>query len=461
MKIGIVGAGATGLATAYYLNKKNHEITIFEQAPFVGGQASTFETIAGKLERGYHHLFTSDTFILNLIEDIGLSNQMAWNNSKVGNFADGSIYNFATPIDLLKYKPMPIIDRLRVGLITLYLQRLKDWKHLENITAVDWLSSKVGKKAYDAFWKPMLIGKFGSEYFDTISMAWIWGKFHTRFASRKNTFSKEQLGYPICTFGEIFEILTKMLEKSGNKINLSKTVRQISIENDKVTGLFYENTPPQWTSPSKINDESFFEEKISSKSKKNDWIHEDFDKIIVTAPSNIFSRLLPIEYDKYAADLNKINYLSAVVQILVLNKKFSDIYWMNITDESIPFVGLIEQTNLLPPKYYKNKHVLYLANYLSKDNPMYSMDSKELLDLYIPHLQKINPFFNETWIEEAYYQKIEGAQPIITIDYSKIIPEHSTPIKGLLLANTSQIYPEDRGTNFSVALAKKIDSILD
>ena len=460
MKIGIIGAGATGLATAYYLNKKGYEITIFEQAPFVGGQASTFETIAGKLERGYHHLFTSDAFILNLIEDIGLADQMAWNNSKVGNFADRSIYDFATPIDLLKYKPMPIIDRLRVGLITLYLQRLKNWKHLENITAVDWLSSKVGKKAYDAFWKPMLIGKFGSEYFDTISMAWIWGKFHTRFASRKNTFSKEQLGYPICTFGEIFEILTKMLEESGNKINLSKTVRQISIENDKVTGLFYENTPPQWTSPSKINDASFFEEKISSKSKKNDWIHEDFDKIIVTAPSNIFSRLLPMEYDKYVVDLNKINYLSAVVVILVLNKKFSDIYWMNITDESIPFVGLIEQTNLLPPKYYKNKHVLYIANYVSNDNPIYNMDSKDLLDSYIPHIKKINPSFNNTWIEEAYHQKIEGAQPIITTDYSKIIPAHKTPINGLYLANTSQIYPEDRGTNYSIKLAKQIVSII-
>ena len=227
-----------------------------------------------------------------------------------------------------------------------------------------------------------------------------------------------------------------------------------------MTGLFYENTPPQWTSPSKINDASFFEEKISSKSKKNDWIHEDFDKIIVTAPSNIFSRLLPMEYDKYVVDLNKINYLSAVVVILVLNKKFSDIYWMNITDESIPFVGLIEQTNLLPPKYYKNKHVLYIANYVSNDNPIYNMDSKDLLDSYIPHIKKINPSFNNTWIEEAYHQKIEGAQPIITTDYSKIIPAHKTPINGLYLANTSQIYPEDRGTNYSIKLAKQIVSII-
>ena len=134
---------------------------------------------------------------------------------------------------------------------------------------------------------------------------------------------------------------------------------------------------------------------------------------------------------------------------------------MNITDESIPFVGLIEQTNLLPPKYYNNKHVLYLANYVNKDNPIYSMDSKELLGSYIPHLKKINPSFNKTWIEEAYHQKIEGAQPIITTGYSSIIPEHSTPIDGLYLGNTSQIYPEDRGTNYSIQMAKKLDSILD
>ena len=222
-----------------------------------------------------------------------------------------------------------------------------------------------------------------------------------------------------------------MLEESGNKINLSKTVRQISIENDKVTGLFYENTPAEWTSPSKINDDSYFEDNSYIPPKKNHWQYENFDKIIVTAPSNIFSRLLPIEHDKYAAELKKVEYLSAVVVILILNKKFSDIYWMNITDEAIPFVGLIEQTNLLPPKYYKNKHILYIANYMSKNNPMYQMDGNNLLDSYLPHLKKINSSFDNTWIEEAYHQKIEGAQPIITTGYSKLMPDHSTPIEGI------------------------------
>ncbi|MQG39932.1 MAG: hypothetical protein FI718_08125 [SAR202 cluster bacterium] len=82
------------------------------------------------------------------------------------------------------------------------------------------------------------------------------------------------------------------------------------------------------------------------------------------------------------------------------------------------------------------------------------------MNSYLPHLKKINSSFDQTWIEEAYNQKIEAAQPIITSGYSKLMPSHSTPIKGLYLANTSQIYPEDRGTNYSIQLAKKIEMIL-
>ena len=112
--------------------------------------------------------------------------------------------------------------------------------------------------------------------------------------------------------------------------------------------------------------------------------------------------------------------------------------------------------------YNKNSPLFdKVMNYMSKNNPMYQMDGNNLLDSYLPHLKKINSSFDSTWIEEAYHQKIEGAQPIITTGYSKLMPDHSTPIEGIYLANTSQIYPEDRGTNYSIQLAKKIVSIID
>ena len=76
MKIAIIGAGATGLAAAYELGSRGHVAVVYERAPFLGGQASTFDVGGTQLERGYHHLFTGDTDILDLVDKIGLSDRM-------------------------------------------------------------------------------------------------------------------------------------------------------------------------------------------------------------------------------------------------------------------------------------------------------------------------------------------------------------------------------------------------
>ena len=90
MRVGIIGGGAAGLAAAYELTKQGHFAEVFEAAPFLGGQASTFEVGGGQLERGYHHLFVSDTDMVELIEELGLGDSMEWLESKVGLFHGGS-----------------------------------------------------------------------------------------------------------------------------------------------------------------------------------------------------------------------------------------------------------------------------------------------------------------------------------------------------------------------------------
>ena len=122
------------------------------------------------LERGYHHLFTSDTDIVSLIEEIGLGHQMRWIESKVGTLYDGKIYDFVTPMDLLRFTPLHLVDRLRLGLVTLYLQRRKDWRAYEGVTAADWLRRHAGKRAYEVLWGPLLRGKFGDDYYDQVGM---------------------------------------------------------------------------------------------------------------------------------------------------------------------------------------------------------------------------------------------------------------------------------------------------
>ena len=166
-----------------------------------------------QLERGYHHWFTNDLDIINLLNEIDLGNQIKWFESKVGTLVNGKIYPFGTPLDLLRFSAINILDRLRLGLATLYIQKKKDFKDFENITASNWLKKNAGKNAYEVFWEPMLRGKFGEKFYDKVSMAWIWGKIHTRLASRGSNFSQEKLGYPIGSFAQIFDVLSNKIKK--------------------------------------------------------------------------------------------------------------------------------------------------------------------------------------------------------------------------------------------------------
>jgi len=139
MRVGIIGGGAAGLAAAYYLTKEGHYAEVFERAPFLGGQASTFPVGGGQLERGYHHLFVSDVDMVGLIHELGLGDKLAWLESKVGLFQGGRIWDFNTPMDLLRFKPLSLLQRARVGIWTLYLQKTRNWQKFEGVTAKDWM----------------------------------------------------------------------------------------------------------------------------------------------------------------------------------------------------------------------------------------------------------------------------------------------------------------------------------
>ena len=431
MRVGIIGAGATGLPAAYDILKAGHEAVVYESAPFIGGHASTFDVGGQRLERGYHHWFTSDTDIVELVEEIGLGDTIRWIDSTVGTLYDGLIYDFVTPLDLLKFKPLSLPNRVRLGLTTLYLQRQKDWQKYERVTAEEWLRRHGGQGVYDVFWGPMLRGKFGEDYYRQVSMAWVWGKINTRVKSRGKSMVREKLGYPLGSFGMVFDTLVEKIRELGGEVNTSTPVNRIVIEDGRATGLEI-----------RIGDGGHKEEK--------------FDAVLATTPSPIFSRLVPPMPEEYRSRLERARYMSAVLIVLVLDRPLSHVYWLNVADRSIPFVGVIEHTNLIGPEYYGGKHIVYLSNYLTRDDPLYRMGHDELLDEYLPHLKKINPDFELDWIETSYHHRVDGAQPVIGVDYSQHIPDHQTPFKGVYLANTTQIYPEDRGTNYSVRMGRQV-----
>jgi protoporphyrinogen oxidase len=430
MRVGIIGGGVAGLAAAYHLTKEGHFAEVFEVAPFLGGQASTFDVFGGRLERGYHHLFVSDTEIADLIQEIGLGDKLAWLESSVGFYHGGKVWDFASPMDLLRFKPLPFLDRIRVGLWTFILQKTKSYSKFEGVTAKDWLSKRMGRRGYEVIWEPLLRGKFG-EYYDKIGMTWIWNKVTLRVASRKGAGQVEHLGYPMGSFGEVIDVLAERIAQQGGVVHTSASVTQIIEADGSATAM-------------------------DVKLEGGETERREYDAIIATIPSYVFTRLAPAMPPEYQSKLENVDYLSAILMVLVMDRPFTNKYWMNIADPGMPFVALIEHTNLIDKELYGGKHILYISNYPSRDNELYQMSGGELMDLFVPHLQKINPDFERSWVIEYHHHRVDGAQPIVGINYRAGIPDHRTPLKGLYLANTTQIYPEDRGTNYSVRMGRQV-----
>lgn len=433
MKIGIIGAGAAGLAAAYDLTAKGHRVIVYESAPFIGGQASTIPVGGGRLERGYHHLFTNDTAIIELMHDLGIRDELKWYPSKVGTYTSGKIYKTTTPLDLLRLGAIPILERIKLGLFAMKVKRINDWRSLEGQTADHWLREHLGGIAYEKVWAPLLKGKFG-DFHDQIGMPWFWSKIQTRFASRQGIRQREMLGYPDGSFDTIFDNLQRAIENANGKIHISTPVKKIEVNDGVAVALIVRPDGGAET-------------------------RQEFDCILSTVPSFSFPELVDLP-DEYLSRLKNVHYLAAVVVILEMSRPLTDIYWMNIADSDIPFLGLIEHTNMLTREWYGNNHILYLTNYLDRSEPMFKMAEDDLLNLYLPHLVKFNPEFDSSWINDVHYNAVSAAQPVIGTNYSHVIPDHRTPVRRLYLANTTQIYPEDRGTNYSVQMGRSLASTM-
>jgi protoporphyrinogen oxidase len=429
-RIGVIGGGFAGLTAALRLAEAGHDVTLWEKGRF-GGQAATIPYGNTRIEIFYHHLFQSDTSISALAEELGIGGKLMWLPSNVGYYSGGRILPLNGAIDLLKLDIMPIWDRLRLGLVTAYLQKVSNWKRFESVTAHEWLQRALGRNAYNKTLGAQLRAKFG-RYHDQVAMVWFWGKIWLRTTSRRSPLDQEKLGYFDGSFQVMVDALVEACEKAGVRMARGAGISLL----EQVTG-------DKWMVGSDAGEEP-----------------QTYDTILATTPSNIFQKLVPNLPRDYTAKLNALEYEAAIVALLELEKPLSDVYWLNIADEDLPFTAVIEHTNFVEPEQYGGNHLVYLSKYVEPDHPYFAMSDDAIIEEYLPHLKKINPDFDPTWVKQSWVFRERAAQPIIPLGYSEMIPEHRTPIKNLYLANTTQIYPEDRGTNYSVRLGEHIARVI-
>jgi protoporphyrinogen oxidase len=421
----VIGGGLTGLTAALRLSAdKKFTITLVESSDQLGGLAGGFQIQGTSLEKTYHHLFLTDTSILDLVKELGLEDKLMWCDSSVGIFRDGKVHPFKTPGDLLKFSPCNFLGRLRTGFAALYLKHQKNWHGFTHVTAHDWMTRACGASAMSSIWTPLLKGKF-AQHFDQISMAWFWSRIHARANSRSS--GGEKLGYFRGGFNVVTAALEKRLRANGVKIQTRATVEKISGEH---TAIINGETVP-------------------------------FDFCIFTGPSPALAQLLP-EQDslvEYKAGLRSIGYLGAACLIFTSDQSLGDFYWVNVNEPDAPFLVFIEHTHLVGKDCYGGKNVYYIGAYLAADSKTFALPDDELAKLWFDYLPKMFPQFDRKRVEEKFIFRFRAAQHIVDTAYEEI-PAYETPLPGVFLANFSQIFPEDRGTNFAVREGNKIAALV-
>jgi protoporphyrinogen oxidase len=432
MRIAVLGAGVTGLVAAMRLTEAGHAVDVYERWPGLGGQAATLDVGQGHLlERYYHHLFSTDRHIAALYDELGMGDELEWITSSVAYFTQGRQWPFVTPMDLLRFKPLPPAARIRLGLAVLAIQRGPgNPAPFERITARRWIERYMGRAAYRTLWGPLLRGKFG-ERADDVAMVWLQNKFRLR---RGDDAAEEKLGYPKHSWEQLFAALQERIEGGGGRVLIDRPAAKVE------PGFLV--TPGEPNSFRRGQDPRDFQTLAPVR----------YDAVLATVPSDVFVQLAApgLVPEHYLAQVRAIEYFTALCLLIELDRRFSPYYWTNIGDDALPFVGLIEHTNLIDPARYDGRRFLYVANYLPRGHELLALDPDRLLEAYTPGLKAVNPGFDRSWVKQLWLHREPAAQPIVTVGYRAKIPAMQTPRRGLVLANTTQIFPEDRGTNYAV-----------
>jgi protoporphyrinogen oxidase len=412
----VLGAGALGLTVALRLAERGNPVTVYERDPLPGGLAAGFRLGSAHLEKFYHHLFRTDRRAVALVKELGLGDRLEWISPRTVVLRDGRLWPLDSASSVLRFQPIPLIDRVRLGAAVAYLKLSPNGERFEGRTAASWIRTSMGDSVYETVWEPLLSSKFGTRHED-IALPWFWARIHFRTAA---------LGYLRGGFQQLYDSLMRRVVGLGSTVELATEVVRISGSEPK--GFNVETTTATYR----------------------------HDRIISTLPTRVTARLAAELPDAFVDRYTAVDAYGAMCLILGLNRPLTDAYWININDAGFPFQPAVEHTNFVSPADYEGRHIVYLGNYLPMEHRYFQLAAEEMLSEFLPGIRKLNPDFERAWVRDLWLFKAPFAQPIVTTTYRDSIPPHTTPVSGLYMANMFQVYPQDRGQNYSIAMAEKL-----
>lgn len=428
MKIGILGGGITGLTAAHAL-AKNHKVEVIEASGRVGGLAQGFkkEGWSWYLDNTYHHIFSNDSDILKLAEEIGSTFRFSQPSTKTifGAHNNYRIFPVDSPKDILLLPELSLLARLRMGAVAALFKVTPFLPLYEQNEAALFLRKTMGEEAWNTMWGPLFRKKFG-KYAEKIVTSFIWARINKRTRS---------LGYPDGGFQTFVDNLKEVLVGEGVQIKANTRIVNVSKQGSEFV--------------------------VEGEEDEGSEFSARYDRVVSTLPFPIFLKvangLLP---SSYVESQSKRKYLWAVNLIVEMDKKImDDTYWLNINAQDIPVMCMVQHTNFVDKKQYGNKEIVYFAWYVEKTDPLMEMSGEDILNKVRPAVEELTKG-DVGQMSILQCTKAPFAQPIFDKEFTTLDRSIQTPIPGLFNGNLDFTYPFDRGTNYAVELGMRVSSLV-
>ena len=419
-RIAVLGAGPMGLAVAYQLVKDGRKPVIFEADDRVGGMAACFDFGGLSIERYYHFHAISDHAFFQMLKELGIEERMKWVETKMGYYYRGEVQPWGNPVALLKFRGLSLSAKFRYGLHAFLSTKRNDYKPLDNVEASGWIKRWVGEEAWEVLWRRLFDYKF-YDYSNNLSAAWIWSRIRRIGRSRYNIF-REKLGYLDGGSDTLLHAMRDAIVAGGGDLRLSTPAQKVVMEGGVIKGI----------------------------ESNGEFI--PFDKVISTIPLPYVPRLMPDLPQALLNAYKRVNYVAVVCVIAKLKRAVTANFWLNTNDPNMDIPGIVEYTNLRP----LDQHVVYVPFYVPGEHPKYQEPNEVFIDKVKRYLMKINPDLTLDDFIDVRASRYRYAQPVCDPGFLDHLPPLELPIKGLLVADTSYYYPEDRGISESIDLGRKM-----
>ncbi len=421
----IIGGGMLGMTLAHRLAQCGQEVTLFEAGKNLGGLASAWNLGDISWDRYYHVILMSDAHLRGLLAELGLEQELNWVNTRTGFYTDEKLYSMSNTLEFLRFPPLNLFDKLRLGATIAYAAKVKDWQKLECIPVAEWLTRLSGRRTFEKIWLPLLRAKLGEAYHKA-SAAFIWAIIARMYAARRTGLKKEMFGYVSGGYARILERFAEVL--AGDKVRVE-------------TGLAAKKVAP------------VFDGQISVEFDGGRC--ELFDQAVLTLPAPVIPRICPQLTASEKRRLENIQYLGIVCASMLLKKPLADYYVTNITDSGLPFTAVIEMTALVNREQFGGKALVYLPKYLAPDDPAFSLSDEEIEAQFVAGLERMYPRFERSDVIAFRVSRARHVFALSTLNYSQNLPRMQTSIPGIHVVNSAHIVNGTLNVNETVQLAER------